>query len=522
MKRNLTSTTLQVTAFSTVEKAVSFLYHIILSRLLGAEGVGIYHICLSVFAVFLTAASGGIPVTVTRLLSKERALSTTTSAPSTRSNAIITAGIISTLFFTIPASLILLLLRGAPFLFGDERCSTVFLILLPGLILTSIYAVMRGVFWGNKQFFTYSLIELLEDIIMVVVGTILLLVVHTHSAVTGAKLAALAVTISYVFSFTASLVVFYRNGGRLSNPKTQLYTLLSSSLPITATRTLSALLNSFVALLLPFLFRTFCGYTPAQATAFYGILMGMAIPILCMPSSFIGSIAVVLAPELSENFYKKHTRLLTNDIQNSVSVGMLIAVILIPLLCALGTPLGNFLYSNALSGQIISRGSFMLLPMCLSMITTTVLNSMNCEKKTMLYYIPATAAMLLCTVCLTKFLGIYAYLLGLGLNFTISAVCNLMLLRKKCPTLHLAPLLFKGVILIGIASLFGYFCAYLLSLFLPIFAQILVGAILILLFTLALLAVWLPDLFAQFTHFIPHLSPKSRLKFFRNHTRHSA
>ena len=37
------------------------------------------------------------------------------------------------------------------FLFPDRDCVDIFLWLLPGLILTSIYAIMRGAFWGNKQ-----------------------------------------------------------------------------------------------------------------------------------------------------------------------------------------------------------------------------------------------------------------------------------------------------------------------------------------------------------------------------------
>lgn len=55
MKNNIYRSAAQVTAFSTVEKALSFVYRIILTRIIGAEGIGIYQICLTVFSVFLTA-----------------------------------------------------------------------------------------------------------------------------------------------------------------------------------------------------------------------------------------------------------------------------------------------------------------------------------------------------------------------------------------------------------------------------------------------------------------------------------
>ena len=72
-KNNIYRSAAQVTVFSTVEKGLSFLYRIILTRIIGAEGLGIYQICLTVFAVFLTAASSGVPVTVSRLMAKSAA-----------------------------------------------------------------------------------------------------------------------------------------------------------------------------------------------------------------------------------------------------------------------------------------------------------------------------------------------------------------------------------------------------------------------------------------------------------------
>ena len=72
-KENLYRTAAYVTAFSVAEKAFGFLYRIILSRTLDSEGVGLYQVALSVFAVLATAAASGIPMTVSRLITKYRA-----------------------------------------------------------------------------------------------------------------------------------------------------------------------------------------------------------------------------------------------------------------------------------------------------------------------------------------------------------------------------------------------------------------------------------------------------------------
>lgn len=444
MKQNIYKSAAQVTVFSTIEKILSFFYRIILSHTIGAEGLGIYQICLSVFAVFLTAASSGVPVTVSRLIAKSGAC-----GDEKGKHSAVTAGVVATLIFTVPAAIILFFGRSLlKFLFADERSINIFVILLPGLILTSIYAVMRGSFWGNKQFLPYSIIELLEDAVMVVLGCILIRGVSDPAA--GAERATIAVLISYIFSFSVSLFWYFKKGGRFVNPKNQLKPLFSSSLPITAMRTSTSLLNSAVAVLLPTLLMNAYGLTNSEAISLYGVAIGMSVPVLFIPSSLIGSISVVVAPELSENYYKKRTDKVRYDVEKSVKAAIFIAALLIPVLFVSGDEIGEFLYANELSGQIIQRCAFILLPMCIAMITTTVLNSMNCEKKTLVYFALGAVAMILCITILTRYIGVYSYMAGLAASYIISAVMNLFLLKKKCAGMKFS--LYTFFALLGIAA----------------------------------------------------------------------
>ena len=97
----------------------------------------------------------------------------------------------------------------------------------------------------------------------------------------------------------------------------------------------------------------------------------MSVPMLMIPNSLIGSIAVVVAPEMSENFYAKRTELLKRDIERTVKAAVLIATVLIPVMFTLGEDIGVLFYANVFSGTVIRRFSFMMLPMCISIITTT-------------------------------------------------------------------------------------------------------------------------------------------------------
>ena len=74
MKNKVIANASIVTGLSIAERSLGFLYRIVLSRLLGAEGLGLYQVALSLFGLFITIGTGGIPITVSRMISKAKAL----------------------------------------------------------------------------------------------------------------------------------------------------------------------------------------------------------------------------------------------------------------------------------------------------------------------------------------------------------------------------------------------------------------------------------------------------------------
>ena len=105
--KNLYRTAALVTFFSACEHCLGFLYRIVLSRVLGSEGLGIYQVALTVFAVFITATSSGLPITLSRIIAKHR-----TRGNPDGEHAATTAAILIALLFSVPATLLLFLLRG--------------------------------------------------------------------------------------------------------------------------------------------------------------------------------------------------------------------------------------------------------------------------------------------------------------------------------------------------------------------------------------------------------------------------
>lgn len=447
-----------VTVLSCSERFLGFIYRVFLSRELGSEGLGLYQIALSVLGLFMTITSSGIPITVSRTMIKNRE-----EGKSRNNGMVVSSGILLTLIVSVPVTfLVLARLPVTDFLFSDKRCSELLSIVIPGLIITSVYAVIRGTFWGNERFLTYSLIELFEEIVMVAAGVVL--VKFSTDFMNGAKRAMYAVLISYVFSFSASLTAYFTKGGRLSLPKSELKPLFVSSAPITFMRTATSLINTLIAVLLPARLIRY-GMSEAAAVSEFGKVFGMAFPLIFMPSTFIGSLALVLVPELSSNYYSGNFLTLKNNVEKAVKFSVFTACLIIPVFLSAGEAIGSIIYADRAAGIYVKKGAITMLPMSITIITTSILNSLNKEKQSLLYYLSGATALVLSIVFLPKYLGVDSLILGMILSYSVTAVLNLRAVNKVCPkSPDTASYIVRAAAFVIPGCLAGYFAN---NLFLP-------------------------------------------------------
>lgn len=427
------------------------MYRIFLSRSLGAELLGVYQITLSVVGVLVTLSASGIPITVSRLMIKER-----TDGNKNADRDVVSAGILSSLILSLPIAAALYLFRDKfSFIFADERCYDLLVIILPGVVMTSVYSVIRGYFWGNENFLTYSVIELLEEICMAVCGVIAVLTLSGDWLKTQGV--AKSVLISYVFSFATSTGVFLIKCGRPSNPLRKIKPLIKSASPITAMRTLTSFLGSLVAIILPERL-IFYGVEKSLAMQCYGELSGMALPLLFIPSTFIGSIALVVVPKLTDSYYKKDLKTLNFAIERSFDYSQIITALIIPVFIACGGEIGRIVYGSTNAGRYLSVAAIVMFPMSISMISNSVLNSLNKEKNTLLNFVISAAVMIGTIFATVKPLKEYSLILGYLLSYLTTAVFNFKLLGKITKSLsEYAKKFLLYFISIALSSLFGYF-----------------------------------------------------------------
>lgn len=414
-----------LTSFSFLTRALGFLFRIILSRLIGAEGLGIYQVSFSVFMVLETFISSGLPLVVSKKTSniahkneKNKEFSMVTTA--------IIIGLITAILLCI---IVLIFNKLFALLFTDKRCLNILITLLPSLVFSSVYATIRGNFWGHRKYFIVSFTEFIEQLLKIVFCVIFL--GFSYQAIDGVFVATYSHIISCFVSAILVLILFFKMGNKFSKPTiNEFKELTKASIPITLVRVISSLLMPLISIIIPLLLVA-NGHTSEQALSILGIALGMTFPLLYIPSTLIGSLSMTLIPDLSSAVTQQKFVEIKEKINFSIKFGLFISFLFVPLFYSLGPHIGVFLYNNLQSGIFLRNSSILIIPICLSGIAVSCLNALSLEIKGFINYLIGALFLIISIFTLTRFVGIYSLVIGLGLCLGIAFILNIILLNKK-------------------------------------------------------------------------------------------
>ncbi len=422
--RAFAKSVLVITAFAVGTRIIGFVFRIFLSRILGAEMLGVYQMAMSIFMILLTVISSGLPLVISREVAK-------TERGSSKVLHITLAGLLIGVIASVILCAVVLLCQGClGFIFTDRRSIGILLALLPAIIASSVYAVLRAVWWGEKRFFLLGLTELIEQIARVVLFVLFLGFAFFFADL--AQLSAWAFSGACLVSAAVVVAIFIKCN-RFAHDQAPranyVKPLLKSAAPITGVRLLGSLAFPVISILLP-LRLVAAGWDNVAAISQLGIIVGMTYPLLTIPSTVISSLATALVPELSTMASKEQWNTVRYQIKMVIQFTIFINFIFIPIYLALGEPIGTFLYADATSGIYLSRSAWAMLPISLSQITNTTLNSLNKEGIAIRNYAIGSVLLFIIIWFMPAIIGADAVLLGLGLAMTVSSILNIIAIRK--------------------------------------------------------------------------------------------
>lgn len=468
--RKLFKAVLTVTFFSILTRALGFILRIILSRSLGAEMLGSYQVAMSVFGVLMTLVASGIPLVVSRSVAYNKSIGDEKSAFSS-----VSSGLVCALFISILSSLILIIFPNLlNLIFTENNSTSIVLFTLPGLIASAVYCVLRSSLWGDKHFFAISFTEFFEQIVRIILCLILFSTAIFPNLSLGEK-ASLSLSLACIASAILVVIIYFSLKQKLTSPKPMLKKIIKNSTPITTLRTVSSLVTSLISLIIPMRLMLY-GYSSNEAMAQFGLAMGMAFPLIMIPGTLISSISVTLVPEISgktDNIDDKSHLADINSLKSHIMLGLntsiLISMLFVPAFFVLGEPICEILFNSKEAGMYVRNASFIMLPMGISQISSSMLNAIGLEVKSLKNYAVGAIFLFISIYFLPKFLGTNALILGLGVMNIITAFMNINMLKKRSLVDN------KYLKLLGLSLLFAFisilsgFLVYNLTQSLPVF-----------------------------------------------------
>jgi len=441
------------------------LFRVYLANTIGELSLGIYQIGFSVFLVLNAIITSGFPLVVSKLTTKYRLEKQHNKEHSIVSASIVLGLAISTIIFVLMLVTKPLLVN----LLSGEKAYYVLLTLVPSLFAISIFSAFKGSLWGQEKHFTLSLIDLIEEVIKMLVT--IFLIEFAINIFAGEVSASLSVTVSCFVSSILTMRYYFKYEGKFKKPTKQHYKLLlKHSLPITGMRVTASLIQPLIAILIPIRLVA-SGFTKEQALSQLGVALGMTFPLLFLPLTVVGALSVTLIPSLTSALQKNNKDDLKHQINSALQFTIFTSFLFIPVYIGIGIPITKFLFSNVTSGVYLMQGAFLMLPISLANITSSILNALNLEVKSFKNYILGSMLLILSLWFLPPFIEVRALIYGMALCMASVSVLNLRMIIKATNTKFkiIKPIFYMSLFLIPSSLL----CSYSYTLFNTFFPNIL-------------------------------------------------
>ena len=427
--KKLLKAALIVTIFSIITRALGFAIKILLSRTLSPENLGEYQIVMSIFGLLLTMTCSGLPLIASRKVAYYS--SCDKNAASSYTFSALSVAFTLSIIFSVGLYFFRNIIEN---IYSSSNIAKMVILLIPGLIFSSIYSILRSALWGRKRFFSISFSEFFEQLIRIV--CLVVLFNMNIPFLSLSEKAILSLSIACVFSSMLVIFDYFRYGGRFVANKKVFLPVIKESFPITIARSASSLVQMLIAFIIPLRLMVF-GFTKTQAMAEFGIVTGMALPLITIPSTFISSIAVAIVPEMSSqttNIDKqapKNINVLKTNIYTAMRSTLVICFLFVPVFLALGLPIAQIIFKNSRAGTYITYGAILVAFMGINQITSSVLNAIGLEIKALKNYICGALGLIFCIYFLPKYLGAMSLVVGMLILSLVAGGMSLHMLKAR-------------------------------------------------------------------------------------------
>ena len=427
-----------------IMKLLGAVYKIPLGNILGDEGYSMFIGAYSIYNVFFTLATAGLPVALSRLVAEADAAGRVRQENKTFHVALRTFFVIGLAF-----SMVMYFFPNwlADNYLENPDAALSIRAMAPAILLVCVVSAYRGYCQGNGNMIPTTVDEVLEVLFKAVSGLILAYMIARMGM--GKPMssagAIFGVTIGSIISLAYMIIYKHRNYDSLAAPYTGGRATVTDSeddsvdstgkiikdifrigIPIALGACIMALLNSVDSKLCMNRLQSSAGFSYYQAKVLYGVY-GKAQNLFNLPAALVTPLTISIVPAIAAAFVRgeddKATKISEDSIRISSTLGMPMGVGL----AVLSYPIMNVLYpgSNEAGPLLLSIMGVSSFFVCTALMENAILVASGKEKLTMITMITGGVVKIIVNWFLVAQPAINIYGAPIGTLVSYAVMCTM-------------------------------------------------------------------------------------------------
>lgn len=378
--------TIVLTAAALLMRTVGVSFNVYLTNQLGAAGIGLFQLVMTVFSMAITFASSGIRLATTRLVVDA------VSKDGADVKKVLRRCLLSILLL---ACVVAVLLYGSADLISlhwlfDVRTARPLRMLAFSLPFIAMSAALSGYFTAIRRAGAYAGVQVLEQLVRVAATAFFLHMLSNRGLEASCMAIVLGSCLSDLSSFLASYLLsrwtIHQQRKQHNEMPHLTRRLLRIAVPDAVGAWMRSILLTIEHLLIPIGFKK-SGISSENALATYGTIHAMTLPVLLFPSCILNSLASLLVPEIAEYHTLRQTKQIDAIINRVLYAALLFSLLVAGIFYAYAGELSVAIYHNEDTRPFLQLLSILVPVMYLDMAVDGMLKGLDQQLSSMRYNI---------------------------------------------------------------------------------------------------------------------------------------
>lgn len=411
---------------SLIIRIITSCFDIFLANKIGTEAIGIYGIIMSIYMFTITLATSGINLATTKVISEEIEKGITSNIPRIVKRCFFYSLIMGTFSCVM-------LISFTPYICDHWLMSkishSVLYTLAISLPFVSMTSAISGYFLAVRNVLRNSISQIAGQFIRIGIVFILVTLVFQNNVNNSALALVIGSTLSEIISFMFLYITYIKDKNKYTKPCHKRSNLtkriLNISMPIAITSYIRSGLNTLKQIIIPLRLKL-SGMSYEKAISEYGMITGMALPIIMFPSVIVYSYSSLLVPEFSRFSVHNDKNTIQNSISKMFQITLYFSIAITGILIYFGKDIGTLLYNLSDIGWYIKIMAPLIPLIYLDNVIDSILKGLGKQLNVMYCNILDLIISVSFIYCLLPISGSVGYIIVMYiseiLNYSISVI----------------------------------------------------------------------------------------------------